>query len=290
MTFVALASAAFAGVVAGILAGLFGIGGGAILVPLLYVLLEQGTQAGAATRTVMAHASSLAIIVPTALSALLRYQASDLVPWRVVAIMGGAAAVVSAATTVVTPFLPELWLRAGFALFLVVIGGRMLRAPRPSRAHRDGPAVGGPAETGSGDGGATPDPLPLRPLLGGGSAVGFVASALGVGGGTLAIPILLGPARVGVRRVAAASMGVVALASLAGTVGYMLGRPEQVPAGAIGYVFVPGVLVMAPGAIVGARWGAALNVRIAPDRLRRLFALLLLTIAARIVLGLVRGT
>jgi uncharacterized membrane protein YfcA len=285
VTLVALGSAAFAGLVAGVLAGLFGIGGGAILVPLLYVLLEQGTEAGAATRTVMAHASSLAIIVPTALSALLRYQASNLVPWRVVAIMGGAAAIVSAATTLVTPYLPELWLRAGFAIFLIVIGGRMMREPRPKRAPETG---SGAARGDESDIELAPE-TPLRPLLGGGSAVGFVASALGVGGGTLAIPILLGPARVGVRRVAAASMGVVALASIAGTIGYMLGRPEQVPTGAIGYVFVPGVLVMAPGAIVGARWGAALNVRIAPDRLRRLFALLLLTIAARIVLGLIRG-
>ena len=102
----------------------------------------------------------------------------------------------------------------------------------------------------------------------------------------MAIPILMGPGRVEVRRVAAASMGIVAFASIAGTAAYLLARPASVPTGTIGYVFVPGVVVMAPGAVIGARWGAALNARIAPERLRRLFALLLLTIAARMILRL----
>lgn len=291
----ALGAAAIGGLAAGILAGLFGIGGGAILVPLLYVLLDRhtgGTPADA--RTVIAHASSLAIIVPTALSALLRYQASSLVPWRIVWVMGGAAAVVSAATTLVTPQLPEFGLRAGFAVFLVVIGLRMLRAPGSRQRADQGNGVAptdpdaSATEAGSPSGSASTaeSGSTMGTLLGGGGLVGFIASALGVGGGTMAIPILMGPGRVEVRRVAAASMGIVAFASIAGTAAYLLARPASVPTGTIGYVFVPGVVVMAPGAVIGARWGAALNARIAPERLRRLFALLLLTIAARMILRL----
>jgi uncharacterized membrane protein YfcA len=66
-------------------------------------------------------------------------------------------------------------------------------------------------------------------------------------------------------------------------------QPGEVPAGTIGCVFLPGVLVLTPGAIIGARFGADLNARIAPDLLRRLFALLLFTVAARLVFGLVAG-
>lgn len=275
MSLLALGLAAIAGVAAGVLAGLFGIGGGAVLVPLLYVLLERAFDAPASSVTVVAHATSLAIIVPTAVSAMLRYQASSLIPWRIVGIMGMAAAVVALLVSQFTPAIPQDVLRGAFAIFLVTVASRMLRR-RPARGSVT-VEEGGPERT-----------SPVALVLGG-SAVGVVSAALGVGGGTLAIPVLMNVAKLDVRRVAAASMGVVAIAALAGSIGYLTVQPGEVPAGTIGCVFLPGVLVLTPGAIIGARFGADLNARIAPDLLRRLFALLLFTVAARLVFGLAAG-
>jgi uncharacterized membrane protein YfcA len=56
------------------------------------------------------------------------------------------------------------------------------------------------------------------------------------------------------------------------------------PAGSMGWVYLPAAAGLVPGAVLGARWGATVNTRVAPARLRVVFALLLLAVAARIIL------
>jgi hypothetical protein len=119
--------------------------------------------------------------------------------------------------------------------------------------------------------------------------VGAVSAALGVGGGALAIPLLLFVEQVEVRRVAAASMGVVAGAAMAGTAGYLLSEPPSPPPGTVGWIHLPAVLGLVPGAVVGARWGADLNARLPVRGLRLLFGLLLLAVAVRIFFVLLSG-
>jgi uncharacterized protein len=106
---------------------------------------------------------------------------------------------------------------------------------------------------------------------------------LGVGGGLVAIPLLIFAFRMDLRRVAAASMGVVVFAALAGTEGYLLARPAaSLPPGSVGYVQLPLALALMPGAVLGARWGAGLNQRMGTEGLRRLFAVVLVVLGARL--------
>lgn len=301
MNVAALALFGLSGAAAGFLAGLFGIGGGAVLVPLLYLLLDTST--GGEGATVVAHATSLAVIVPTAGSALLRFQAAGLVPWRLVGLMGGGAAVGAAATTRLVPHLPEAGLRGAFALFLAAVGLRMLRRADPGGSAAPGPRAGAAGASVPATHGREPPSPGEADEVGaslrrrkstalsvvGGIGVGVVSAALGVGGGTLAIPILLFGLRLDVRRVAAASMGVVALAALAGTAAYLAGPGPGDGGVTVGWVNVPAALGLMPGAILGARWGADVNTRLPAGRLRTLFALLLLAIAARIFFVLATG-
>lgn len=285
MSLPALALFALSGVGAGFLAGLFGIGGGAVLVPLLYLYLD--TRVPGAGLTVVAHATSLAVIVPTAASALVRYHSAGLVPWRLVGAMGSGAALGALATTRFVPLLPDVALRGAFAVFLTVVAVRMLRR----RPGRDGEGATGQAIHGGegvGDGRRPEARWSAFPLVAGG-VVGVVSAALGVGGGAVAIPLLLFGVKLDVRRVAAASMGVVAFAAVAGTVGYARASAPGLPPGSVGWVYLPAALALIPGAMVGARWGAAANTRISQPRLRVLFALLLLAVAARIFMVLLRG-
>ncbi len=277
MTAYALAAALGFGAVGGVLAGLVGVGGGVILVPYLYVVLDHPVWSGVTLPpdrvTVVAHATSLAVIVPTAASALLRFQRAGLVPWRAVAWMGGGAAFAALVTTRVTPAVPGLWLRAGFAVFLLSVGGRLLLRPTPA------PASGRLAADD-------------RPLLGvfGGCVVGVFSALLGVGGGLVAIPLLIFAYRMELKQVAAASMGVVGFAAVAGATGFLAagaGGPggwSAVPGAEslVGYVHPWLALALVPGAVVGARLGAGLNQRMSTVQLRRVFAVALLVLGARL--------
>jgi hypothetical protein len=268
VTAAALAALAAFGIVGGVLAGLVGIGGGAVFVPFLYLLLEHPAWSGMvvpdARITLVAHATSLLVIVPTALSALRTYGRAGLVPWRVVVPMGLMAAVSAALTTRVAPALPGGLLRGAFAVFLVVVGARLLTG-------RSAP-TGQPAR---GD---------AHPVLGavGGLLVGAFSALLGVGGGLLAIPVLLYGLHVDLKRVAAASMGIVVFAAVAGTLGYLTSRTAGLPPGSVGWVLAPAALALTPGAVLGARWGAQLNQRLNVDALRRVFAVVFLALGLRL--------
>lgn len=277
MTPGALAAALAFGSVGGVLAGLVGVGGGVILVPYLYLVLDHPAWSGVVLPpdrvTVVAHATSLAVIVPTAASALARFHRASLVPWRAVAWMGGAAAVAALLTTRLTPSVPGAWLRAGFAVFLLAVGARLLLRPVPTPVTVTGR---------SGD----------RPMLGvlGGCVVGVFSALLGVGGGLVAIPLLIFAYRMDLKQVAAASMGVVGFAAVAGAIGYLgagvaAGAGPSAVAGAdslVGYVHPGLALALMPGAVVGARLGAGLNQRMSTLQLRRVFAVLLLLLGARL--------
>lgn len=270
MTAEALAASAAFGLFGGGLAGLFGIGGGAVLVPFLYAVLDapgwSGIELPEGMVVVVAHATSLAVIVPTSLAALLGYHRSGGVPWSIVARMGGAAAVAAVLASRMAPELPEVVLRGGFTLFLFAVGVRMLLGTRAAELR---------AMQGERRG--------VTFLIVGGIAAGLLSSLLGVGGGLLAIPFLVYGVRIDLTKLAAASMGVVALSATAGAASYALATPSAaMPAGSVGLILGPLALALVPGAIIGARLGVRLNRRLGADRLRVLFALLLLVLATRL--------
>lgn len=242
--------------------------------PFLYLLLGGGWSGIAVppdSMTVMAHATSLAVVLPAAVSALWGYQRSGSVPWRVVLPMAAMAALCAAVATRLAPALPDAALKSGFTLFLAAMSVRMLW----DRSAKDAPAP--PAERRA----------PLF-LLAGGASVGTLSAFLGVGGGTVAIPFLLYGVRLDIRKIAAASLGVVAAAALAGTLGYGLARPTiPLPAATVGYIHLGAALTLIPGAVVGARIGVRLNRKLHADRLRQLFGVLLLLVAVRIGWGII---
>ncbi len=106
------------GVAGGLLSGLTGVGGGAVMVPLLTGLLRMPQH--------RAHATSLAIIIFTALAALVPYLASGEISWGLVAGLGIGAIAAAPFGARAMIMLPERWLRLFFALFLFAVGVRML--------------------------------------------------------------------------------------------------------------------------------------------------------------------
>lgn len=261
----------------GVASGLLGIGGGVLMVPFIYLLMAEAGWSGLIVppghQAQMAHASSLAVIVPTAVSGLVAYGRQGAVIWASVLSLGLAAGVSAFFGARLAALLPSVALKVAFGGFLVVMAWR-LRGRGDSASPPGGPTGGDGARR-----------LRWHVALAGGGLVGFLSALLGVGGGIVAIPILIHWARLDLHRVAAASLGVITFAALAGTVGYALAGQavDGLPAGSLGYVHLPLVLAMLPGAVFLAPTGARLNQRLPVDTLRRLFALLLLVVGLRLV-------
>jgi uncharacterized membrane protein YfcA len=256
------ASIVAGGVVTGLLAGLFGIGGGAIIVPVLYEVFRV-LDVPDAVRMQACVGTSLAIIVPTTIRSYLAHRARgagmpELVrQWTPPAIVGVAAGAVIAA------FASGAVLKVAFALIAGVIAVKLLFDRASWRLG---------------------DELPARPvMMGYGFLVGLASSLIGVSGGAITnmIMSLYGkPMHASVAT--AAGLGVPI--AIAGTLGYMLaGLPHHgmMPPLSIGYVSLLGFALMAPVTSYTAGFGARLAHKLPRRRLEIAFGLFLLAMAVR---------
>lgn len=232
------------------------------MVPFLYFYYAHpalfGVSVGAETATVVAHATSLFAIVPTSLRGALTFHRSRLVVWRAVWPIGVASTVAAVVAAGIAPLLPPQALRVAFGALLLFSGARLLH-PRK--------------ETGEIPHGTDHLRLSLPVTIGTGLAVGTFSALLGVGGGIMAIPLLMNVVGVDVRRVAGTSMGIIIVTSLAGVAAYFfngLGEPGRPPL-SLGYVDVAAGTVLFLGALLSVPWGAKLNQRMKPRGLAILF-------------------
>jgi uncharacterized membrane protein YfcA len=262
------ASAAFGGVVTGILAGLFGIGGGAIIVP---VLFEAFRLVGVpeAVRMQLCIGTSLGIIVPTAIRSYRAHQSRGLVlrdvmrRWALPSVVGVAA---GAALAAIAP--PDLF-KAAFVLIACVIAAKLL-------VGRDDWVLG--------------DELPgTIAMTSYGLVIGLCSSLMGISGGSLVTAVLT-LYRIPIHEAVATAAGVGVPITIAGTVGYALaGLPHlsSLPPLSLGFVSLIGVLLIAPVSSWTAPVGARLAHRLPKRYLETAFGLYLLLVALRFLVNLV---
>ena len=206
----ALALLVAVGLGVGLLAGLFGVGGGILAVPALGLLLGLDQHAAAGT--------SLAMMLPTVALGAWRYARAGSVRWRAAAYVGLTAVAFSFGAAHLALLLPARTLRLLFGLFLLLVGWRTVKSARTPP-----------------DAGARPSPRrPAVPQIGIGALVGCVAGLLGVGGGTIAIPGLMLLCGFGAQAAQGTSLAALALSSAAGAAGYAsAGQVDWVGAGAL---------------------------------------------------------
>lgn len=275
MTAAAIGALIAVGLSAGFVSGLVGIGGGVLMVPLLYLYYATpGWSSGAVApelHAVVAHATSLFVIVPTALRGTFVYHRSGLVDWRVVVPMaaGSVAAAVTGARIALS--LPGPALKVGFGIFLVTAGAQLL-ARRPRTAS-------GEMRTG----------WPV--LIATGLATGFLSALMGVGGGLVAIPILIYVVKMPLERVAATSLAVVAFAATAGVATYVASGigTAGTPPRSLGYVDILAGLPILLGALVSVKGGVWVNRRLRTEALRRLFGVSFMAVGVQLVVTNLSG-
>ena len=255
-----LAAYVVLGLVVGFVAGLFGVGGGLIIVPVLIFLLQaQGLAAGMEPQ--LALGTSLASILFTSLSSMRAHHSHGAVEWRLVwrivpgILLGTLAGAFLAAQMSATV------LKLFFVAFLIYAAAQMWLEFRPA-PHRGLPGMAGTT------------------LAGG--VIGAVSSWVGIGGGTLSVPFMLWH-NVPLHRAIATSAAIGFPIAIAGAIGYLLGGwdAEGLPAGSAGYVYLPAFAGIVAGSVLTAPLGARTAHRLPVRPLKRIFALLLVVLALR---------
>jgi uncharacterized membrane protein YfcA len=254
------------GVLAGLLAGLLGVGGGLVLVGALALLLPaQGVPAPIAMQAALA--TSLASVIVTALASAQAHARRGAVLWRSVGWL-----------------LPGLlfgaWLGGRFAagldgallrMFVIsycVLAAMHLLLDRPRAAPGEAavPAPGGPW------------------LSAVGAVIGAVSAVVGIGGGSMTVPVLVWRGVAPVRAVATSSACGVAI-GLSAAASYATAPGAQgMPPGSIGYVFLPAAIGIVLTSLPMAPYGARLAHRIDGLLLKRIFAGFLMVVATLLAL------
>jgi uncharacterized membrane protein YfcA len=262
------AAIAGAGVLTGILAGLFGIGGGAIIVPVLY---EAFRILGVSddVRMQLCVGTSLAIIVPTNLRSYVTHRARDLVLPEVVRLWAIPAIVGVAVGSFAAAFAPAFVFKLTFAIIAGFIALKLLFGREHWRVSSE-----------------LPGSLLMRVY---GFLVGLSGSLMGVSGGSVSNIILTLHGK-SIHQAVATSAALGIWISIAGTLGYVLaGLPHQaqLPFGSIGFVSLLGLAVMAPVSSLTAPYGARLAHALSRRRLEVAFGLFLLLASARFVASVI---
>jgi uncharacterized protein len=249
------------GVVVGFVAGLFGVGGGFLLNPLLALFFGVPMEVAVGT--------GLCQMLGTATAAGIRYRKLGIGEPRIALILALPAALGTLMGKRLVDLLSatgkaEIGLRVAFLVLLLFVMVQMVR-PKPQTA---------------GPGWLTRLPVPVEIALAyGGLLVGFLSGLLGIGGGLLLTPLLVGG--LGMSLTGAAGTSILLLLSSA-----LTGTWAQASAGRVN---LPLALVLLIGSSLSAQLGAQLGARLPPEKLRRGFLLLLVLVSLAVVYDLWQG-
>jgi uncharacterized membrane protein YfcA len=256
-----------AGVLVGVLAGLFGIGGGAIIVPVLYEVFRV-LGVPEEVRMQLCVGTSLAIIVPTTVLSYLAHKAKGAVIEGVVRIWSLPAIVGVAIGPYLASNAPAIVFKVAFVMFVVLIAIRMLSGTDRWNL-----------------GSELPGRIPLTIY---GFITGFVASLVGVSGGAISNMVLTSYGRP-MQQAVATSAGVGVPITIVGTIGYIIaGWPHmtQLPPASFGFVSLLGFALMAPVSSYTTRYGVQLAHWVSRRTLEIAFGIFLVLIALRFIASL----
>jgi uncharacterized membrane protein YfcA len=250
------------GCVVGFLAGLLGIGGAITMIPVLTVIF--GREHFPENHVVhMAIATAQATIVFTSVSSARAHARRGAVLWRVVWGLAPGILIGSLVGPQIVAGMSSALLAGLFALFTGTSALQMLLDRKP-KVTRDLPGRGG--------------------LFGVGAVIGVLSSMVGAGGGFLSVPFMTS-CNVRIHQAVATSAALGFPIAAAGTVGYIIAglRQEGLPPYTIGYIYLPALAAIVAASMLCAPLGVRVAHRLPVAKLRRIFAGLLLAIAAFMV-------
>jgi uncharacterized membrane protein YfcA len=253
------------GAAVGFLAGLLGIGGGAVMVPLLvFVFTAQGLPGEQILH--IALGTAMATIMFTSIASMRAHHAHGAVDWKIARALAPGILAGSFSAALLAGFIPTRPLALIFTVLVFYAATQILFDLRP-KSTRDLPGAAG--------------------LFCAGAVIGAVSSLMAAGGAFLCIPFLAW-CSVPLRRAIGTSTAVGLPIAVAGAAGYILQGlfAEGLPQWTLGYVYLPALVLVAAASMLAAPWGARVAHRLPVKRLRVAVALLLYAVALRLLAGL----
>lgn len=254
------------GLFTGFFAGLLGIGGGLVMVPVLTMLFAAQSVFPQAEVLHLALGTSMATILFTSLSSLRAHHKHGAVLWPVVGQITPGILLGTLVGTLFAANVPAGPLAVFFTAFVCFVAVQMIMnfKPKPSREL---PGAGGVFAVGGG--------------------IGVVSALVAIGGGSLTVPFLTW-CNVRVQNAIGTSAAVGFPIALGGSLGYIFNgwSHGELPAGSLGYVYLPAFAWLVPSSMLVAPLGARLAHRLPVATLKRIFAGVLIVLAAKMLWSL----
>ncbi len=257
------------GLIAGVLAGLLGVGGGIVIVP---VLFHMFTALGIdeSVRMHLAVGTSLGTIIPTSIRSVRAHHKKGAVDIELLKRWAFPMLIGVVVGTALAAYVNGAALTAVFASVALLVAFNMAFGKEEWRLGEDLPGRAGEGAIAG--------------------SIGGVSAMMGIGGGTFGVTVMTLFGRP-IHQAVATSAGLGLLISVPGAIGFMLSGigVEARPPFSIGYVNLIGLLLIVPATVLAAPWGASLAHAISRKALSRAFAFFLLLTSLRMFYGLLNG-
>jgi len=257
------------GCVVGFLAGLFGVGGGFVMVPILIFSYEHS----GVSPTVLTHiaiGTSLFVVVFASIMSAYQHQKQKNIHWRSVFLIGFSSALTAFATTRLAAELSGRHLQVAFAIIVTAAAIRMLTESE-TQAEKKLQWSSMPNTLG---------------LVGVGVAAGIVSALAGIGGGLFTIPLMYNFLKMPLKLSIGTSSAAIVITAFFAVAGYILngiGR-SGLPEWSAGFVDLQRGMALALGTLLFARVGAYVSFKTHPFLLKGLFAVFVIAISIYILL------
>ncbi len=254
------------GAFTGFFAGMLGIGGGLVMVPALTLMFAAQAQFPAAEVLHLALGTSMASIIFTALASLKTHHSHGAVMWPVFKVITPGILLGTAIGTVFAASVPARPLAVFFTFFVCLIAVQMALNLKP-KATRELPGSFGVAAVGFG--------------------IGALSSVVAIGGGALTVPFLTW-CNVRVQHAIGTSAAIGLPIAIGGSLGYIFNGWHQpgLPEGSLGFVYLPALAILVVATMVTAPFGARLAHRLPVATLKRIFAVILIVLATKMLWSL----
>jgi len=255
------------GIGAGFASGLLGVGGGFVMVPVMYwVMVATGVPAVTAIR--IAFGTSLLVILPTAMSGAWRHNKRKAVRWKAALILGPCGLVGGLAGATLAAQIPGETLKLGFGGFVLAVAAWMGLGMTPKLAKE-----------------AVKPRDNLWFLMALGFPIGMVSGLTGLGGGALIVPALVLALDFPMHIAVGTSVASIIFTSLGGVVGYVIngiGVPGLLPY-SMGYINLPIWLYLAATSVPMAQFGSMTAHALPAKQLRYIFIAVMLYVGLRMI-------
>lgn len=249
----------------GFMAGLLGIGGGGIMVPVLTSLfLLQGIPVDNVVH--LALGTSMASIIATSLSSLRAHHLQGAVMWKIVQSMAPGIIIGTFLATLLVSHISNFYLALFFSLFMAYVAIKMFlnKKPIPTRSLT--------SNTG---------------LFIAGGGIGALSALVSIGGGSLTVPFLV-KQNIDIKKAIGTSAAIGLPISLSGTLGYIINGwgSYTVNNYSLGYVYLPAVLLISLTSFVIAPFGAKLAHKLNVSTLKKVFSVLLMILSIKMLFSI----